>query len=211
MPRMNYNELALVNWIEEYWHENSGYPPVGRIKEEFPEIDYRELKEREEFKLALKNRGIHIDRPSELTDEMVAAILAVTTYRDGRSTNAKLKDLGISLAQWQGWMKIPRFKKYFHARSKEVFDDSVDVAHKGLLKALDRGDVNANKFYMELTGRWTPTSTSEVNVKLVLARLIEVIQLFVDDPIKLQLIAVGFDAVMKGEPIPMPDQRLEIT
>jgi hypothetical protein len=185
------------------------------LKDTFPDFDAVAHLRNPTFRTALINRGIKIpvepgQRIRDLTDEQVAAIATVLNFEDKRSRSAKLKSLGISPVQWMGWMKEPKFKKFLHQLSRENFQDSVHVAHEGMLRAVDRGDTNAIKFYMELTGRYTQSTPSEQNIRIILARVIESIQRHVQDPDILRAIATDFDAIMRGE-VPVEKRQIEST
>lgn len=204
-------QLEVIAYIEEYWHRNSRFPPVGQIEKNYPEFDLVNSLTHETFRLALHNRGIKAPSVGDavgLTPEQVAAIVTVINIEDKRPRHVKLKELGITPARWAGWLKQVEFKEFLHDMSQTQFDDVLHIAHEGLLKAVDRGDTNAVKLYMELTGRHTPVTETQQNLKLILARVVESIQRHVKDPVLLQAIANDFELIMRGERISEP-KRLE--
>lgn len=214
MQPLNQDELSLISWIEQKWHATGKFPRADLIQEKFG-LDVKDLvREHEVFKRALINRGIRypnydlgdIDLGG-LTNEQVAAIITVLNLEDRRPRATKFKEMGISVAQWNGWMKEPEFVAYLHDLSSKNFANALDKAHEGLIKTVERGDVNGIKFFMELTGRWAPTGTGGTtgqtaeNVKILLQRLIEVIQIHVKDPQVLRAIGEDFEKVMNGQAI----------
>ena len=208
--------LSVLGSIEEHWHRYSGFPSVETIKKKFPKFDINSALKHETFRLALNNRGIeapaNLDSPAAmhgLTQEQVAAITTIINFDDPRPRHVKLRELGIPSAKWQGWLKNAAFKKFLHELSSSRFTDAVYVAHEGLTKAMDRGDTNAIKFYLEATGRYTQQSTSNQNIRVILARVIESIQCHIKDPEVLRAIAADFELIMKGD-VPPVEQMKEL-
>jgi hypothetical protein len=210
MMPLTANELTLIGYIEERWHATGKFPRAEVLKERF-DIDVKELlAEKETFRLALVNRGIKypnydlIDLQLDgLTNEQVAAIITMVNFDDKRPRATKLKEMGISVVKWNGWMKERAFVDYLQDLSSRHFQDALDKAHEGLMRSVERGDTNAIKLYMELTGRHTPggvgSGATAENVKIILQRVVEVIQRHVKDPETLRAIGIDFEKVMNGE------------
>lgn len=207
-------ELEIINWVEYYWHRNSAFPPLNKFREKYGDkFSLEELVNKQSFRKAMTNRGISLpigaERPEELTEEQLAAIIAVTNFMDKRSQYSKLKSLGISTTKWNGWLKNKDFKEYLHKLSASNFTDSIHVVQEGLLKKAETGDVNAVRFYYELTGRYSGQDSELENLKVVLARLGEILQIHIKDPELLRLIANDFQAVMNGNKIATPAAQIE--
>lgn len=204
-------QQRVIGWINERWMAGLGFPSDNLVYKRFPEFDLKESLQHDIFLKALHNRGIIL--PSvhdELTNEQLAAISVVCNFADQRSRSAKLRSLGITATKWQGWMKNKSFKKYLHDLSATNFQDNVHVAHEGLLKAVDRGSVDAIRFYLESTGRYTQSSAESQNIKIILARVIESIQKHVKDPNVLRAIAQDFELIMAGKaPISVDIEAIE--
>lgn len=191
-------QIRAVCWIEVYYNQNSGrFPPVEKILAEFPDLDIEDFLSDELVSRALHNRGITRRRRKSITDEQAAAILTVANYDDRRPIPAKLKSLGIPVTRWNGWKKDYAFRNFLHSQIKDSGENSLDRVWDGLLKAVDKGDVAAIKYYMELTGR-TP-STSEMNFKLAVSRIIESVTRHVSDPDKIRAIGRDFEMIMAGQ------------
>lgn len=215
---MSPEQMKVLTFIEQWWHINESFPPVGTFSKQFPDFDINESLRHEGFRLALSNRGIHAPAqvnmpgqtiPNALTPEQLAAITVMVNYADTRPRGTKLKELGISTTKWAGWMKNPVFKEYLQGLTAANFQDAMYIANEGLMKAIDRGDTNAVKFYMEITGRYTQDTPALQNVKLVVAKLVEAVQRHVKDPELLRSIGQDFDALLKGEAPPPPAKALE--
>lgn len=186
MSKLTTSERARIFEIERHWHEYGTLPK---------NLSPQELTS-EAFRLALENRGIDIG--SELNEEQIAAIISLTNFDDRRARNTKLAEMGISLAKWSGWKRNPTFKAYLESLSNDALRSSVNVAHEGLIKAMDRGQVEAVKYYMEHTGRAEAPRVQ--NLQVALARLVESIQIHVRDPEVLTKIAADFDRIMTAPP-----------
>ena len=198
LPRQS----QLISWIETYWHRNNDFPRKVHLAKsklyEEGDLDHPTLR------FALAQRGIDVpltkddEIPKELTKEQLAAILVITDYTDKRSHMSKLKGLGLTSQMWHGWLANPTFKNFLHDVSSRGFKDAIHVAEEGLIKGLERGDTNAVKLYMEMSGRYTQDTGTSLNIKMVVARIVESIQRHVQDPQTIQLIANDFEVIMNG-------------
>lgn len=216
MDPLTLDEFKIVTWVEQTWNITGKFPTVLELKDQFPEFNSK-LLNKPVFMKAMENRGIGVPSKTEvakgeLSEEQLAAILSITDYHDKRTQSAKLRALGVSTVKWNGWMRDARFKHYVHNLSASVFDDAIHVAQMGLAKRLEAGDVNAAKFYMELTGRFNSGESTQLeNLNLVIARLTEVLQIHIKDPDVLRLIYRDLDTALNGkqaqpEPISIESQ-----
>jgi hypothetical protein len=117
-------------------------------------------------------------------------LIAVNTMLDlidQRSEKKKLQDLAISSVTWQTWLKDPVFSKYLHERAEAMLGDHQHEAQLALLDKIRMGDINAIKYYNEMTGRYVPqtntgTGTTQLtDFKQLLIRILEVINDEVED------------------------------
>lgn len=198
---LSMGQLELINWVEQYWNQNGKFPPVGSIRRRFPDCE-RQLTE-DTVQLALANRGIRVPIgdafPSELTQEQIACVSLVLDWGDRRSHNTKLRSMGVTPTKWQGWLKNQIFKDYLHSLSAQNLDDALHVAHEGLVNATAKGSVDAIKYYMQLTGRFTEDAGQMSNYKVLVQRMVESIQRHVKDQDVIRLIASDFEVIMRGE------------
>lgn len=206
--------VRALNQIEQDWNASGKFKlPVG--------LDIFEALKNESFQRGLRNRGIvvpsHLQQENEedilpvgyLDREQTAAILTVLNFEDKRTRGKKLADLGISTAKWNGWMKDPKFKSYYMELAENQFRDALPVAQESLIKAMEKGSVEGIKYYMEVTGRHTGDTAGMQNVKIIIAKLVESIQLHVKDPVALEAIATDFDNILKGGS-PTPLKAIEV-
>ena len=149
------------------------------------------------FQKRMVARGIPTGPANFLTQEQVACVNVLLDFSDPRTQNQKLKALGISSQQFMGWSANKQFSQYYRRRSENLLDEvGVATGHTALLKATEKGNVQAIKLMYEITGR---TTTSEnLNVEYFLQRVIEVIQIHVKNPETLGAIAQDF-AKLLGE------------
>lgn len=195
-------EIDLINYIEEYWNRTGEMPSQRIIDKTWgPKHILEQLTKRPDFLQAMDNRGIIIDKTSHeatncFTKEQLAAIQLVLDYADRRTINSKLRSLGITTAKWNGWMKNKFFKKYVQDVAGQNFQDSLHVAQAGLVKKMEDGDTNAIKFYLEITGRFNGETPNGQNLKVVLSRLVEVLQRRVQDKELLAAIGRDFELIL---------------
>jgi|SRR5437660_1403696 len=207
--------LRVITYIEQYWFKFNGtFPSRESLGSVFPEFDIDSALEHKTFRISLVNRGIdppivlqddsHFEIPIGISREQLAAVLTIINFEDKRSRAAKFKELGVTPQQWQGWLKQPRFKTFLHNLSSANLQDAAYVANEALVRAMDRNDVSAIKFYHEITGRYQPQaqvaqqSQQTQNIRLILARVVEAIQRHVKDTEVLRLIGEDFEAILNG-------------
>jgi len=205
---LNVLDLKVINWIEYFWHKYSKFPlpkdwmAFIKNKDELADYSLEEALQNATFRLSLKERGVQSPASMVagwgLTTEQVAAIVTVTNFEDTRPRHVKLRELGISAAKWGGWMKNDMFVDFLQEMTSSTLKNSLHVANEGLMKAMDRGDVHAIKFFYEITDRHGGSADAVRNVRMLLARVFEAIQMHVADPDKLSAIGRDFEIIMSG-------------
>lgn len=206
---LNLEEIKVITWIEEWWLRKDTFPPVGAFNDFFPGFSLEKSLKNEVFLMALSNRGIRLPSSDDnLTNEQLAGIAVIANFRDPRSPTAKLKAVGISWTKWQGWMRNKHFKEFLQDLCGTNFRESLDVAQAGILKGMEKGNSDLIRLYLEMTGEYTPQSSEVVNLKLVLSRVLETIQIHVKDPNLLRNIASDFEKIMAGG---VPTERKELS
>lgn len=145
----------------------------------------------------LERRGIDI-RNNGLTPQMLACANVLLDFSDKRSKTAKLRDLGLTTQQYNGFVANPQFNAYVTARAEKLLPDSMHEAHTALLKNVERGDTNSLKLYYEITGRHNPAQAREFNPEALLTRIFEIITTRVKDPDVLQAISQDIGSLAIG-------------
>lgn len=187
--------MRALHEIEQYWLKHGKWPKIIRTEG----FDLEEALQKESFIRGLFNRGITppANTSGQLDEIQMAAILRVVDIHDRRSIPAKLKSIGISSQTWQGWMKDKNFRDFLHNLSTQNFEDALHIAQEGLLASVERGDVSAIKYWHELTGR--AVSPEVQNARVLISRIVQVIQTHVKDEATLMAISKDFERVMRGE------------
>lgn len=195
-------ELRALTYIEEYWLDRREFPAKILLERKIPEFNLDKALKNKTFLVALAQRGIEHRENGDLSAEQVAAIATITNFADRRSRNSKLTSLGITTTQWNGWLKNPAFKRLLHSVSSGSFEDELPYVQENLLRAVGRGDTNAIKFYMEVTGRFKAGSVTEQNLLKTISLLVESIQRHVRDPEVYGRIAADWDRILAGQSAP---------
>lgn len=197
----------MICFAEQYWRTNKCFPSFGEFASEFgisQQDAMGELKN-EVVRKHLTARGIdwEVETPTEtsanqrrsgkakrLSDIQIAAVSTILNPADRRSVNAKLEGLGIPSSTYQGWKKSKLFMAYMTQQGEELFGENMPEVHNALTMRAIEGDTRAIKQLYEVSGRYRPGQNENIqNVKMMIIRLVEVIQRHVTDPEILAAIA----------------------
>lgn len=136
-----------------------------------------------DFRHAMLMRGITLvgfsETPAQdltLTEEQLVTANIMLDLRDNRSQKNKLKDCGVSSAKWEGWLRDPAFQSYIRQRAENLLGDNIHESHLALVDRVRSGDINAIKYFNEITGRYTPQGNDKADVNAVLMMVLEVLQ-----------------------------------
>lgn len=164
-------------------------------------ISIDNLKENKLFKASLDSRGIVLDE--HLTPRQMAAASVMMNLTDRRSDEKKLRDIGVTSEEFTTWMQNTRFSNYMRERSELLVANSVHEAHMGLMRGVRQGNTASIKLYYELTGRYNPNEENNVNVRMLIGRVLEAIQKHVREPDTLNKLAVELSqlAIESGSPV----------
>lgn len=145
------------------------------------------------FRTALKFRGVPLtNQPEEdqaLTVEQLALANALLNLADKRSVREKLKELNIKSNQYTSWLQQPAFRDYLKKRSEDLFGAHHHTFYSSIIQAMEGGDLQATKLYGEVTGLYNPKLDVNVNVNVIVSRVLEIITKHVRDPEVLARIA----------------------
>lgn len=130
-----------------------------------------------DFRSGMAVRGIEVDtHVSELTQEQLACISVLTDYTDRRGITSKLKALGISSAQYRGWLRQKAFNDAIRALAGRGLDEAIPMAEVALAEGAANGDLNKIKFLMEVTGRHNPAQQQAIDAQELIAIMVDVAQ-----------------------------------
>lgn len=206
-------EYEILNFIEQEYMLSRHLPTVEVISEKtgVPADRIRKLWEREDFKTAVRVRGVdtRVSPTGILTAEQLMLANTLLDFSDTRSHKKKLQDLGISSQTYQGWLRDPAFQGYMVQRAENLLPDVTAEAHLALVDNVRRGDLGSIKLYYEMTGRWSSKTVGELNVEFLLMKVLEAVQKHVSDPkilenISDELMALAPQAPANRNALPAP-------
>lgn len=172
--------------------------------------EIEELKKNSLFQSSMRVRGIEINTASgelkevkTLTQRQMAAVSVMLNLLDRRSDEKKLRDIGVSTEEWTNWNQNLEFAEYVRQRSEMLVNNSIHEAHMGLLRGVRQGNTASIKLYYELTGRYNPNEENQVNVRLLIGKVLEAIQKHVRNPETLNSLAIELSqlAIEAGSPV----------
>lgn len=215
LPGVTINEENLLNYYTLYWQVKGTIPTVAEVASRTGNIpkmvEIQRIVESQNFRVrAIANRGLPIIAKSMLTPEQFRAIAIITDPTVAGGLEKRLKKAGITYSIYKNWMLTPQFKEAVTKNAELILDNSLSDVNTGLVKRASNGDVNAIKFYYEITGRYNPNDQKTLDVMQVLNGVIEVIQKYVTDPVALEGIAAGISMVAAGNGVPVNTVQGEV-
>lgn len=202
-------QIDAVNFIEKQHNTTGGVPTPSAIiehlrflKHKINEHHIEALVENPLFIASMQSRGINL-KDNVITARQMAAVSVMLNLTDRRSDEKKLRDIGVSTEEYTTWMLNRNFAEYVRQRSEMMVENSVHLAHMGLLRGVNQGNTASIKLYYEMTGRYNPDAENQVNVRLLIGRVLEAIQKHVRDPHTLNSLAVELSqlAIEAGSPV----------
>lgn len=192
---LTYTEKAIIDYYELEWHLRHYVPTNEEIVEyinkkyekegkdhRLKHVSLNYYQQHREFTKALDARGIPWRQHSreELTPTQVAAAITAMNSLDKRDLSDKLDQMGLTVEQYNAWLKDPQFKTLIANLADENLNNIRPAAVNELTKKINAGDWQAIKFYLEATGEFVNSDApqSEQLIKM----LIEIIQKHVKDP-----------------------------
>lgn len=171
---------------------------------EFPTELLENFKQDPRYLISMESRGIPVAE-NILSAEQIAAASAMLNLVDRRSDEKKLRDLGISTEQWSNWMQNSVFAEYVRQKSEVLVNNSTHEAHMGLMRGVRQGNTASIKLYYEMTGRYNPDADNNVNIRMLIVRVLEAIQKHVRDPqilnaLSVELSQLALDAANPNSP-----------
>lgn len=202
-------QMATVNYVEHIYGMTGAFPSDDDTIKYLHLLKYEdvnkeqldELKANSLFSASMEARGISSD--NFLSARQLAAVATMLNLVDRRSDEKKLRDIGVSTEEFGAWMLNRTFAEYIRQRSELMLDNSTHQAHMGLLRGVQQGNTASIKLYYEITGRYNPNAENEVNVRMVIGKVLEAIQRRVREPKVLNELAVELSqiAIEAGSPV----------
>lgn len=177
-------EKELINFYELQWHLRHNVPTIEEVAKHLSlsQVTVNYYLQRNPVIKALDNRGIpwRQHTQEELTATQVAAAVTVMNFADTRSNDEKLDQLGITSSQYFAWLNDPQFKNLIDNLSDQNLRNIKPTAVTEFTKLINKGDWQAIKYYLEVTG--TVQSNDAPQSEVLLRMIVEIIQKHVKDP-----------------------------
>lgn len=161
-------------------------PTVDECYRFWPKITkqiYARLFATDEFKAALRYRGVEWVDGSGLTAEQNYTLLALLDPSDRRTTRAKLKELGVPFAKYEVWTKQPLFMETLAKRQGSLFSATiVPLAENALMGEIEARNMRAIEIGLAMSGRWNPAEKQVEDARAVVMKVLESVIRHVPDP-----------------------------
>jgi hypothetical protein len=198
LPAITTDMVKVIAVVEQYWwtakrfiNTNEIAKLTGMSLEQVSQITSSET-----YINVLRTKGLITSSTNSeiLTAKQILAANMVLTRADTRSLREKLKEVGVSISEWNGWLNTKVFKNYISARSESELASHDHAAFRTILNAVDEGDITATKLFLELRGRYSTKVDVSVNVNVLLTQVVELIANYVSST-DLEEIATKLDSL----------------
>jgi hypothetical protein len=196
----------ILAFIEQIYYQTNLLPTKEKIQEEF-EIDSRTLARitrTTEFKNAYEARGLpnysqflkQAETKLLTAKQLMIANIVLNTY-DRKSLAAKLKAINITTTQFQALQKNPTFMAYLRQESINRLSNADVDARLSLTRLVQDADLNAIKFFYEITGQHSPVQQQSIDLLSVMAQMMEILVQYLM-PSQLLEVADKLESVLNG-------------
>lgn len=212
------DQLAFVSYIDQiFWSELPNRIPSDEKIAQALKITPQKVKacwKVDAVRQSLGTRGVNFTQVEDekvLTPQQILCANVLLNTLDKSSIRQKLEAVGVTTTQYQGWLNDKTFKAYLKNRAEVIFAGAEPNALLGITKAVESGDLKAIQFYLEVTGRYNPRLTIEVNVDTIINRVVDVVSRYVSADI-MERIAADLEGVTENNfrPNNLPTSRQEV-
>lgn len=151
-----------------------------------------------EFKHLMKLRGFPMDTGATLTPEQYFAVQVITDPTNKKPLAVKLKQAGVTYAQYRAWLKQNHFRDYINKISEDMLGEHIADVHTMVVNKATGGDITAAKLFYELNGRHDPARQQMQDFQGIIGLLLEVITRYVTDPEALSGITRDVELIISG-------------
>lgn len=181
----------FLTYCESHHMLTGGYPKDQVLMERF-NLGLFDLEEtKTACRETLTKRGLPPMDEALLVDEyppqFILACNVLSTVADKRATATKLKEAGLTSMQWQGYLRNPKYRKYYEDLLSEAFGTTLLSAKQSLARNVESGDLASIKHLHEITGVYRPNQETQVNLGLVIAQIMEILARFIEPKILQQV------------------------
>lgn len=197
------SQRRFLTFIEQHYLLSGTIPGLSLFRKAYPSTTQSEWDAYftdPGVLVAAEERGIPLiqaERPvGVLTEEQLVVANVLLDQNDRRSRAKKLADLEIPTLTYEAWLRDKTFSNYLKQRSENSLHDRVHDVHGGLLERASAGDPASVKLYYELTGRFVSGATAGVDIAFVLIKVLEILQKYIGDPVKLTAAADELEGIV---------------
>lgn len=148
---------------ESFWKAGAR-PSITAIKQFKATEEYREL---------MLEVGIEVTEVSQLNERQIMTLKMLSETGDKRSKTARLKELGVSMTEFRGWMRQKEFFESFQGMVGTTVKDAIVLSKVKLADMAESGDLNAIKFLFEYTGEYNPAQQQAVDAQALMNVMID--------------------------------------
>lgn len=152
-----------------------------------------------EFRLAMKERGIDWSPRDGLTPEQTYCIGILTNPADKSDMERKLKKAGIDYQVYRNWLKQPIFAAAVRQIGEDMLKEHIADVHTTLTREAVGGNMRAIELYYQISGRFDPAREQTQDLNRLVTLLLEVLFRNITDVKVLERINEEFTMVLGGE------------
>jgi hypothetical protein len=150
------------------------------------------------FQKSLQDRGIKTTRNPNLTLRQETFLQAYLNPLNLKPPQIIAKQLKISIAELDGWMREKHFADAMSEKSEENLKKYIPIADQALGQLVQQGDMKAITFINQLTGRFDPNARQSLDVPSLMMQIQDIVLRNVRDPIAKRNIARELIALAQG-------------
>lgn len=190
-----FTDLAFRNTvaaIQTYFLANGSLPSVDELYALWPKITrktYAGIFATPELAVALDHRGIQWDSDSGLSMKQQMALLKLADPTDRRKLSIRLRELGVSMPEYQSWMKNPQFETALTKRTKDAFKEYLPDVRLALVSAAQDGNIQAIDRVLAITGEWDPSQREVQNARSVVLTVLQAVAKHADKATREKILA----------------------
>lgn len=181
-----FTDLAFRNTvaaIQTHYLSKGELPTVDDLFLMWPKIPkkvYAGLMATPELSKALEHRGIQWNVDDGLSMKQQMALLKLADPSDRRTIKVRLAELGVSMPEYQSWMRNPLFARLLHERTKAAFSDYLPDVRIALVAEAQGGNIQAIDRILAITGEWDPSQREVQNAKNVVMAVLQAVMKHAD-------------------------------
>lgn len=195
--------VAVSNAVYVLWTKDGTLPSASGIKslceEHITDVELNKILSSDNFARSMASRGVPWRKSHGLSSLQMHVLAIVTDPTNKKPLATKLKQAGITYQQYRAWMREPAFFQYFNSITEGMLTDHIGDFNTVVTQKALNGDLNAIKYANELSGRHDPNKQAVLDLKSLVAQLLEIIMTEVTDTETLERIQTKFALTMQTQ------------